>query len=63
MRSMYGVPAVFRGEYGSDCTSYLRGSRPPYRWLVLGPARSGASWHVDPNLTSAWNSLLSGRVG
>lgn len=34
--------------------------RPNRRWLVLGPARSGASWHVDPSATSAWNTLLAG---
>ncbi|KAF3445888.1 hypothetical protein FNV43_RR11065 [Rhamnella rubrinervis] len=38
-----------------------RDQRPPFRWLIIGPERSGASWHVDPALTSAWNTLLCGR--
>ncbi|KAG8369197.1 hypothetical protein BUALT_Bualt15G0126100 [Buddleja alternifolia] len=54
----YSVPHLFREDYfdvlGND-------QRPPFRWLVIGPERSGASWHVDPGLTSAWNTLLCGR--
>lgn len=37
------------------------GIRPTNTWLVLGPARSGSTFHVDPNGTSAFNALIKGR--
>ncbi|KAJ4965124.1 hypothetical protein NE237_016973 [Protea cynaroides] len=54
----YSVPYLFQ----EDLFDVLdRDQRPPFRWLIIGPERSGASWHVDPALTSAWNTLLCGR--
>ncbi|KAE9603865.1 putative transcription factor & chromatin remodeling &Metalloenzymes JmjC family [Lupinus albus] len=54
----YSVPHLFQEDY-FDILDIDK--RPSYRWLIIGPQRSGASWHVDPALTSAWNTLLSGR--
>ncbi|KAK2972518.1 hypothetical protein RJ640_006584, partial [Escallonia rubra] len=54
----YSVPHLFCEDFFDVLD---RDQRPPYRWLIIGPERSGASWHVDPALTSAWNTLLCGR--
>ncbi|KAK1287804.1 F-box protein [Acorus calamus] len=54
----YSVPHLFREDFFDVLD---RDKRPPFRWLIIGPERSGASWHIDPALTSAWNTLLSGR--
>ncbi|CAO3563016.1 unnamed protein product [Mortierella alpina] len=58
MELAYEVPKYF----SFDFFSLLEGdSRPPYRWLLIGPQRTGAPWHTDPSGTSAWNTLLSGH--
>lgn len=54
----YCLPRLFQEDF-FDLLDYDQ--RPPFRWLIIGPERSGASWHVDPGLTSAWNTLLCGR--
>lgn len=54
----YTVPHLFQEDFFDVLNA---DQRPPFRWLIIGPERSGASWHVDPALTSAWNTLLCGR--
>jgi len=53
----YQVPEY----WNEDLFSVLGNSRPDYRWLIIGPAGSGSSFHQDPNRTSAWNALLTGH--
>lgn len=52
----YHVPEYF----SEDLFSVMGARRPHHRWLIIGPARSGSVWHVDPNATSAWNAVLRG---
>ncbi|KAL5741992.1 hypothetical protein ACOSP7_028724 [Xanthoceras sorbifolium] len=54
--SEYEVPVYFR----EDLFSVLGNERPDYRWVIIGPAGSGSSFHIDPNSTSAWNAIIKG---
>ncbi|KAF9924015.1 hypothetical protein FBU30_005945 [Linnemannia zychae] len=54
----YKIPKYFEFDFFSLLKDDIR---PPYRWILVGPQRTGAPWHVDPSGTSAWNTLLSGH--
>ncbi|KAI0877532.1 F-box domain-containing protein [Hypoxylon argillaceum] len=46
--------------FGPDLFEVLGAERPAHRWLIVGPARSGSTFHKDPNATSAWNAVVQG---
>ena len=64
LETAYSVPPYFSysASHGSDLFQALGSqARPDYRWLIVGPARSGSIFHVDPNQTNAWNVSIRGR--
>lgn len=53
--------AYWRPEcFGPDLFEILGAERPAHRWLIIGPERSGSTFHKDPNATSAWNAVIQG---
>ncbi|KAF4366889.1 hypothetical protein F8388_013954 [Cannabis sativa] len=56
LSSEYEVSVYFH----EDLFDLLGNERPNYRWIIIGPAGSGSSFHIDPNSTSAWNAMIKG---
>jgi histone arginine demethylase JMJD6 len=54
----FSVPFIFDQDL-FELVSNRR--RPPHRWFLLGPERSGTCLHTDPLGTSAWNTSCRGR--
>ena len=53
----YQVPDYF----SQDLFQVLgQDKRPDYRWIIIGPERSGSTFHIDPNATCAWNAVIKG---
>ncbi|KAK5283777.1 hypothetical protein LTR20_008544 [Exophiala xenobiotica] len=52
----YTAPEAFH----DDLFTLLKEQRPDHRWLIIGPERSGSTFHKDPNATSAWNAVIRG---
>lgn len=57
IKAGFTVPACF----GKDFFEVLSDDRPDHRWMILGPKRSGSTFHKDPNATSAWNAVIQGK--
>lgn len=54
----YTVPSIFQTDLFKLFSTVT--CRPDHRWLIVGPNRSGSTFHKDPNFTSAWNANLCG---
>ena len=61
MLEEYNVPIYFQTDFFSYIERSNKEMRPSYRWTLFGPTRSGSTFHKDPNYTSAWNGLISGK--
>lgn len=53
----YEDPPIFAKD---DLFKVFEECRPDHSWLIAGPARSGSTFHKDPNSTDAWNVVLEG---
>jgi hypothetical protein len=57
MLQQFSIPEYFAEDVFSRLVPE---DRPPYRWVLLGPRRSGPAFHIDPYKTAAWNAVVFG---
>ncbi|RCK62745.1 hypothetical protein Cantr_09228 [Candida viswanathii] len=71
LRKEYDPPAIFQEDLftvfnnnnkaDDDDDGSRYNCRPDHAWIIIGLARSGSTFHKDPNSTSAWNAAIVGR--
>lgn len=61
LRKEFEVPEVFQDDFFKAFEVPNIDCRPDYSWIIIGPERSGSSFHKDPNYTSAWNTAIRGK--
>lgn len=63
LKKEYIPPKIFQQDYFTVFDDEKLGinCRPDHAWLIMGSARSGSTFHKDPNSTSAWNVAIQGR--
>ncbi|KAG5420513.1 hypothetical protein I9W82_002394 [Candida metapsilosis] len=63
LKKEYKPPKIFQQDYFKVFEDDKSGfnCRPDHAWLIMGSARSGSTFHKDPNSTSAWNVAIQGR--
>lgn len=61
LREEYIVPKIFQYDLFTVFENQEINCRPDHAWLIIGPKRSGSTFHKDPNYTSAWNTAIYGR--
>ncbi|KAK6459031.1 uncharacterized protein RJT20DRAFT_11305 [Scheffersomyces xylosifermentans] len=63
LRKEYKAPEIFQEDLFTyfNLNDGKNNCRPDHAWLIVGPERSGSTFHKDPNYTSAWNAALTGR--
>ncbi|SCV04936.1 LANO_0G14708g1_1 [Lachancea nothofagi CBS 11611] len=61
LKKEYEAPKIFQNDLFKVFQEGEVQCRPDHRWLIIGPQGSGSTFHKDPNYTSAWNTVLTGK--